>query len=69
MDFVGEVRVKGNVPCIKCGRGDECKMTAVKMLYGPDATVESAGVQIFEDQPEVLEAAVNLGKSIAEKLK
>lgn len=69
MEFVGEVRVIGNVPCIKCGHGDECKMSAIKMLYGPDATVSSTGVRVFEEQQEAVKAAIKLGKDIAHKLK
>jgi len=69
MDFVGEVRVRGNVPCIKCGHGDEDKMSAIKMLYGPEATVASVGVATFEDQPDAVKAAVELGQKIAAKLK
>jgi len=69
MEFVGAVKVMGNVPCIKCGHGDECKMSAVKMLYGPDVSVLSAGVATFEKQPEAVEAAIKLGNDIADKLK
>ncbi len=69
MEFVGDVRVMGNVPCIKCGHGDECKMSGIKMLSGPEATVSSVGVKIFEEQSEAVEAAVKLGKDIAGKLK
>ena len=69
MDFVGEVRVKGNVPCVTCGHGDECTMSGVKMLYGEDATVASVGINTFEEQTDALKAAVELGKSIADKLK
>ena len=69
MDFAGEVRINGNVPCIKCEHGDECKMSGIKMLYGPDATISSVGVGAFEDQPEAVEAAIKLGKEIAAKLK
>jgi multimeric flavodoxin WrbA len=69
MEFAGSVRVMGNVPCLKCGYGDECKMSAVKMLYGPEASVSSVGVARFEEQPEAVEAAIKLGKDIADKLK
>lgn len=69
MEFIGEVRVRGNVPCIKCGHGDECKMSGIKMLYGPDATVSSVGVGAFEEQPAAVDSAVKLGKDIADKLK
>ena len=68
MEFVGEVRTSGNVPCIKCGHGDDCRMSGVKMLYGPEATVASVGVNTFADQPEANEAAVALGKAIAAHL-
>lgn len=69
MEFVGEVRVKGNVPCIKCGYGDECKMSGIKMLYGQEATVASAGIKTFEQQPESMKAAIELGENIADRLK
>ena len=59
----------GNVPCIKCANSDECKMSGIKMLYGPDATVSSVGISTFEEQPEAVEAAIKLGKDIADKLK
>lgn len=68
MDFVGEVRVYGNVPCIKCGHGDECRMTGITMIYGPDATVASVGVRSFEEQPAAVKAAVELGQGIAARL-
>ena len=69
MEFVGAVRVLGNVPCIKCGHGDECKMSAVKMIYGPDKMVSSVEIATFEKQPEAVKAAIRLGKEIAERLK
>ncbi|KJU85008.1 NADPH-dependent FMN reductase [Candidatus Magnetobacterium bavaricum] len=68
MNFLGSVRVQGNVPCITCGHGDECKMSAVKMLYGTEATVGSVGIRRFEDQSDVISTAVGLGKKIAEVL-
>ncbi|MES0337683.1 MAG: flavodoxin family protein [Candidatus Magnetobacterium sp. LHC-1] len=68
MNFLGSVRVQGNVPCVICGHGDECKMSAVKMLYGSEATVDSVGINKFEYQLDATSAAVGLGKKIAEAL-
>jgi len=68
MDCVGEVRIMGNVPCIKCGHGDECAMSGITMLHGAEATVASVGVGSFEEQPEAVEAAVELGRNIARTL-
>lgn len=69
MNFVGYVKILGNVPCIKCGYGDECKMSGVKMIYGPNATVKSVGINRFEERPEAVNAARELGKKIAQALK
>ncbi len=67
MDFIGEVRVKGNVPCVGCDYGDSCEMSGIKMLYGPEAVKASVGIKIFEEQRDAVQAAVNLGKSIVAK--
>ncbi len=69
MDFVGEVRVSGNVPCIRCGYGDECEVSGLKMIYGPEATVASIGVNTFAAQPESVAAAEQLGKDIRARLR
>ncbi len=69
MDFVGEVRVTGNVPCVRCEHGDKCKMSAVKMLYGQDVAVSSVKAGIFEEQTVAVDAAVKLGRDIAARLK
>lgn len=67
MNYLGGVKVVGNVPCIRCGVGDTCEISGLKMLLGPTATVAKAGVKKFEEQPAV-EEAVRLGKLIAEEL-
>ncbi len=69
MNIVGAVKVFGNVPCVKCGNGDECKMSAIPMIYGQDATVGSVGINVFEEQTDAMEKAIVLGKKIAEILK
>lgn len=69
MNVVGAVKVFGNVPCVKCGHGDECKMSAISMIYGQDATVGSVGINVFEEQTDAMEKAIILGKKIAEILK
>lgn len=67
MNYLGGVKVTGNVPCIRCGVGDTCEISGLKMLLGPAATVAGAGVKRFEDQP-ALEEAAKFGKLIAEIL-
>lgn len=67
MNYLGGVKVVGNVPCIRCGVGDTCEISGLKMLLGPTATVAKAGVKKFEEQPAA-EEVVKLGKLIAEAL-
>lgn len=69
MRFIGALKIQGNVPCVRCGFGDDCKMSAIKMIYGPMATVDSVGIQSFESQPRNLDAAKELGRKLAEALK
>jgi hypothetical protein len=35
------------------------------MIFGPEATLESVGNHRFEDQPDAMDAASELGKKIA----
>ena len=64
MENLGTIVVRGNVPCIRCGRGDDCPASGIKMIYGPEATVESVGVHAFEDDPALLQAAEDIGRKI-----
>lgn len=68
MNYLGNVNLNGNVPCLICGNGDSCSMTGITMLYGPDATVSTVGIKAFEKQPEAIAAARELGLRIAETL-
>ncbi|WP_292484425.1 flavodoxin family protein [Methanohalobium sp.] len=68
MNFVGSSKVLGNVPCFSCGYESECDTSGLKMIYGQDATLESVGVNNFEEQSEAIENAKNLGIKIAETL-
>lgn len=69
MNFVGAVKIQGNVPCIRCGRSEECKMTGITMLYGSEATADSVGIKKFEEQPIAVDGARELGEKIASALR
>jgi hypothetical protein len=66
MTDLGSLIVEGNVPCIRCGHGDDCRVSGIKMLYGPEATVESVGVKTFEEDDRLVAAAKALGERIRE---
>ena len=69
MDLVGQLTIQGTVPCLTCGKGDECEMSGLKMLYGSDAMTSDYGYSRVEDQEEVWEEAKQIGRLIGKRLK
>lgn len=61
---LGSMVLLGNVPCVRCGYGDQCSLSGIKMIHGPDATVASVGIHSFEDEQRVLQAAQGLAEKI-----
>ena len=68
MQFVGALKLTGVIPCVRCGFGDECKMSGIKMLHGPAATIDSVGIKSFEQQPLCIDGAKELGQKLAAAL-
>jgi hypothetical protein len=68
MTDLGSLVVLGNVPCIRCGYGDECPASGIHMIHGPEASVASVGVRSFEDDHVLVENALALGHKIREAL-
>ncbi|MBI9089818.1 MAG: flavodoxin family protein [Desulfobacterium sp.] len=68
MTLIGQLAVKGNVPCLTCGKGDECEMSAVPMLFGENAKASVDKCIKVEDQTGVWEKAESLGRQIAGSL-
>ena len=65
MKVVGSMFLHGNVPCLSCGHGDECLLSGVKGIYGPQATAEQVGFRDIGADPAGLQKAAELGKSLA----
>jgi multimeric flavodoxin WrbA len=57
IENLGTLAIMGNVPCIRCGYGDQCEMSGVRMLHGPQATVASVGVHGFQGNPALEDSA------------
>ena len=66
MELVGQMMIKGNIPCLTCGAGDTCELSGMRKRYGPDArSVDYPYVRV-EDQKEVWEEAIRIGRLIGE---
>lgn len=68
MDLIGQLAVQGNLPCLTCGEGDGCEMSGLKVLYGPDAKTSDYGYSRVENQKEVWEEAIQIGRLIGERI-
>ncbi len=68
MDLIGQLTVNGNLPCLTCGEGDVCQMSVVKVMYGMDAKASDIEYSRVEDQKEIWEEAVRIGRLIGERL-
>ena len=68
MNFLGSVKIRGNIPCISCGYGDDCQMAGLKMIFGPEATLDTVGVNTFETQAETEKAARELGAGLRDAI-
>ncbi len=66
MNFVGAVSILGNVPCIKCGDEGQCRMSGLKMIHGPDATMASVGINALENDPATVALLQRLGEDLAD---
>ncbi len=53
MNLVGQLAVRGNVPCLTCGMGDDCDMSAVSLLFGENIRATSDKCIAVEDQADV----------------
>ncbi len=69
MELIGQVMVKGNIPCLTCGVGDDCQMSGIKKRYGPDAKATDYTYTRVEDQKEVWEEAMRIGRLIGERVR
>jgi multimeric flavodoxin WrbA len=68
MKVVGSIKIMGNLPCLTCGEGADCKMSGARELFGPDAEISSKLCVAVEDQPEVWEKLNRIGKKIGKRL-
>lgn len=68
MDLIGQLKIQGNLMCVFCVNGDDCKSGGVKAMYGPDAKKSDIGYSRVEDQKEVWEEAIRIGHLINKRL-
>jgi multimeric flavodoxin WrbA len=68
MEMVGQVMAQGNLPCVTCGVGDDCEMSGLHRRYGPDAKASDIAYVRVEDQKEVWDEAIRIGREIGRRI-
>jgi len=70
MDLIGQLTIQGNVPCAFCGKGDECEMGAFKSgMFDPGTRACDVKYARVEDQKDVWEEAIRIGRLMGDRLK
>ena len=68
MEVIETILIRGNVPCLTCGRGSECKMSGVPLLFGK-GTIASSDLCIrVEDQGKVQKQINRIGEVLHDHL-
>ena len=68
MRVIGQVIIKGNVPCLTCGHGNECEMSGVPFIHGKNAKASTDLCTRVEDQKDVWNKLQQFGKELRQEL-
>ena len=69
MELVGQMMVKGNIPCLTCGAGEDCDMSGLIKRHGRGAKSADHPYVRVEDQKEVWEQATKIGRLIGQRVR
>ncbi len=69
MDLIGQLAIQGNIPCAFCGKGDECEMGAIESMFEPGTRACDIKYARVEDQKDIWEQAMRIGREMGERLK
>ncbi|MCF8105121.1 MAG: flavodoxin family protein [Desulfohalobiaceae bacterium] len=69
MEVLGRLRAAGNVPCLVCGHGEECPISALPWLFGEETKITSDKFCRIENQDKVLIQARELGQTLARRIR
>ena len=69
MELLGQVTVPGNLPCLTCGRGDDCEQSGVTLMFGQDAKASDQSYCRAEDREDVWDAARDIGRRMGDRLR
>lgn len=69
VETVAKVSGQGAASCYSCGSGESCQVGIPVMLHGPEVKISDDIIPDVSKQNEVMEAAVQAGKLLGDRLK
>ena len=69
IECVAAVTAQGPASCFVCGYGEDCKVGAIHMFFGPGTKITPDIIPELSKQPEKIEAARSAGKFLSERLR
>jgi multimeric flavodoxin WrbA len=69
IETVAKVPGQGAASCFSCGHGETCKVGIPYFLHGEGVRISDDMIPDVSKQPEVIEAAVEAGKTLGHRLK
>ncbi len=68
METVDTILIRGNLPCLTCGHGSECKMSGIPFIFGKGVKASTDLCVRVEDQKKVQKQISRIGKLLNERL-
>ena len=68
IECVATVSAQGPASCFVCGYGEDCKVGAIHMFFGPGTKITPEITPDLSKQPEKIEAARQAGKALSDRL-
>jgi len=68
MKVIETILIRGNVPCLTCGRGSDCKMSGAPVLFGKGTKASSDLCIRVEDQVDVQKQINQIGEVLHDHL-
>lgn len=68
IECVGSVSAQGPACCFSCGYGEECKVGAIHMFFGPGTKITPEITPSLDKQPDKIEQAKAVGRALSDRL-
>lgn len=69
IECIDTVAAQGTACCFTCGYGEDCKVGAIHMFFGPGTKITDEITPSLEKQPQALAAARDAGQKLSDRLK